>query len=130
MKLERLSRKNILIYLAAVVVLVGIIVGITYLYKNYASDVGDDTQPTSGGVWGQILDTSYNPVADVSVVVGDRIAITDSTGNYSLMGLNAGSYKLSFYLGGKSYIATNYTNPTINVVLGSSSANNFIIAKN
>jgi hypothetical protein len=68
-----------------------------YLTKagaNYRVNIGTD--PGSGGVLGQIVDSMGQPVAGASVTInrGLYTQTTNSTGNYNFMTIPAGSFEL------------------------------------
>lgn len=71
--------------------------------------------PQNGRVLGHVRDATGNPVAGAWVVSGDNAAFTASDGSYALMGLGAGTNRLSI---GK----TGYQGASVTASLGGSDA--------
>ena len=55
---------------------------------------------TKADVLGQVLDQFNNPVAAVTVTLGDIITSTNNNGNFLFSGIDIGDYSMSFVKAG------------------------------
>lgn len=79
----------------------------TYLTAFFFLSCGDDTSTTPKAttvtVSGRIIDSSGKGVAGVIIQISDKMALTDSTGEYSISGLSNGTYIVSIIKEGYTF---------------------------